>query len=175
MIAVIWKALIRVAEAKHGKLRPSLISHVLNLRGRTLLPISDDCCGSLIKPVIVSFLGEMSKNIHFQYLVSLVGDAITKAINECGKVEKGDDLFLMVNNDWREAGEEFKRDGVDAYFLTSTCGMTFYPNFGWGKAVRVNHVQSQVEIIVLMDTKDGDGIEAGICLDENDMQLFQLL
>ena len=50
--------------------------------------------------------------------VSLVGDATTKTINECGKIDKGDDLFLMVNYSCREAGEEFERGGLDAYFFT---------------------------------------------------------
>ncbi|KAK9205932.1 hypothetical protein WN943_016203 [Citrus x changshan-huyou] len=164
---VIWKAL------KHGKLRPSLIAHMLNLRGRTLLPISDDCCGNPIKPIFIRFFQEMSKNIQLQDLVSLVGDATTKTINECGKIDKGDDIFLMVNYSCREAGEEFERGGLDAYFFTSNCEMPFYQNFSWGKAVRDSHVQSQVQMIVLIGTKVGDGIESRTCLDENDMKLCQ--
>lgn len=51
--------------------------------------------------------------------------------------------------------------------------MPFYPNFSWGKAVRDSHVQSQVEMIVLIGTNVGDGIESRTCLDENDMKLCQ--
>ncbi|ESR56251.1 hypothetical protein CICLE_v10021927mg [Citrus x clementina] len=105
---VIWKAL------KHGRLRPSLIAHMLNLRGRTLLPISDDCYGNPIKPIFIRFFQEMSKSIQLQ------------------------DLYLC-----------------------------------WGKAVRDSHVQSQVEMIVLIGTNVGDGIESRTCLDENDMKLCQ--
>ncbi|KAL5784057.1 hypothetical protein ACOSQ2_006449 [Xanthoceras sorbifolium] len=172
--AVIWKALIRLNQAKHGKLRPSVISNTMNLRGRcTVLPISENSCGNLYRPVTVQFVPKDKEgNPEFQDLVSLLSDSITDAVNDCTKPQNGDDLFSMVTNAWREAGEEFHKDEVDAYGFTSMCRMPLYADFGWGKPIRVTHVQSVAEMIMLFDTRDGDGIEAWINLDENDMQRF---
>ncbi|KAJ4723494.1 vinorine synthase-like, partial [Melia azedarach] len=174
---VIWKALIRASEARHGKLRPSVIAHMLNLRQRTPLPISDDCCGNLIMPIIARFTPEKKKksynNLEFQDFSFLLRNAITNVENECGKLQNGDDLFSMVKNAWREANREFDREETDAYFFTSNCKMPFYLDFGWGKPTRTCHVQSEVEMIVLVDSKNGEGIEARICLDEITMKFFE--
>ena len=47
-------------------------------------------------------------------------------------------------------------------------------DFGWGNpgwSCCVNDLLSNV--IALMDTKDGDGVEAFVTLDEDDMELFE--
>ncbi|KAJ0034784.1 hypothetical protein Pint_25807 [Pistacia integerrima] len=175
--ALIWKALIRKAETKHGKLRPSVMTLLINMRGRTTkaLPISEDSCGNFTRPVMVKFKPEKKRNkVEFHELVSLIFDAIANAVKDSAKPQNGDEIFLMVDRAWSEATEECNREEVESYFFTSTCRMPFYPDFGWGKPVRVMRVQSfPEEIILLMDTKDGDGVEAWISLDENDMPIFQ--
>ncbi|KAJ0093498.1 hypothetical protein Patl1_26397 [Pistacia atlantica] len=174
--AIIWKALMRVCQTKHGQLRPSIICHTMNMRGRTALPISDDCCGNLFRPVIVKFtLENKSNKVEFHHLVSLLGNAIRSTVTDCAKPQNGDDFSSMVSDAWKEAGEELNKDTdkVDAYGFTSLCRMPIYPDFGWGMPARVTHVQSVVELIMLFDTRDGDGVEAWISLDENDMNVFQ--
>ncbi|KAH7572832.1 hypothetical protein JRO89_XS03G0021300 [Xanthoceras sorbifolium] len=171
--AVIWKALMKVSQVRHGKLRPSVIIHMLNLRGRTALPISDDYCGNLVRPAIIRFTPDKESRMELRNMVSLLGNEINFAVNECAKPQTSDDLFYMVYNAWKNAVEAFGRGEADAYFYTSICGMPLYPDFGWEKPVRVIHTQSLVEMIVLQDTRDEDGIEARICLDENVMSLFE--
>uniref|UniRef100_B9I4N0 Uncharacterized protein n=1 Tax=Populus trichocarpa TaxID=3694 RepID=B9I4N0_POPTR len=39
--AVIWKTLTMVAQAKHGRLRPSLLTHRFNMRGKIAMPVPD--------------------------------------------------------------------------------------------------------------------------------------
>ncbi|KAK9200928.1 hypothetical protein WN944_016128 [Citrus x changshan-huyou] len=61
--AVIRKALNRMAESKHAKLRPSLVVHMLN----THLHISHNCCGNLHRPFTVRFFQDKNnKNMNFQ-------------------------------------------------------------------------------------------------------------
>ncbi|KAJ4723496.1 acetyl-CoA-benzylalcohol acetyltransferase-like [Melia azedarach] len=173
---VIWKALIGVSEARHGKLRPYVIAHMLNLRRRTPLPISDDCCGNLIMPIIARFTPENKKsyyNLKFQDFSFLLRNAITNVEKECRKLQNGDDLFSTVKNAWKEFNREFDRKETDAYFFTSVCKTPFDLDFGWGKPTRTCHVQSDVELITLNDSRDGEGIEARICLDETTMQFFE--
>ncbi|KAJ4723497.1 Vinorine synthase [Melia azedarach] len=173
---VIWKALTRASEARHGKLRPSVIAHMLSLRRRTPLPISDDCCGNLMMPVIARFTPEKKKsyyNLEFQDFSFLLRQAITNVVNECRKLKNGDDLFSTVKNAWGEANREFDREEADTYLFTSGGTMPFHLDFGWGKSTRACHVQSEVEMIVLVDSRDGDGIEARIYLDEITMQFFE--
>lgn len=175
--ALIWKALIRMAESKHGKLKPSVITLLMNMRRRTTkaLPISEDSCGNFTRPVMVKFKPEKErKKVEFHELVGLISKAISNAVSDCAKAQNRDEIFLMVDRAWSEAAEECNREEVESYFFTSTCRLPFYPDYGWGKPVRVMRVQSfPEEIVLLMDTSDGDGIEAWICLDEKDMPFFQ--
>ncbi|KAJ6754691.1 F21J9.9 [Salix purpurea] len=84
--ALLWKALIGVAQAKHGKLRPSLLTLPLNLRGRVDLPITGNSFGNLYRMVGVQFNPkESSSEIH--HLVSLLNDAVNKANKDCEKVD----------------------------------------------------------------------------------------
>jgi shikimate O-hydroxycinnamoyltransferase len=39
--AVIWNTLTMVAQAKHGRLRPSLLTHRFNTRGKIAMPVPD--------------------------------------------------------------------------------------------------------------------------------------
>lgn len=174
--AIIWKALIRVSRLRHGEWRPSIICHTMNIRGRTVLPISDDCCGNLFRPVIAKFNPENKcYKVEFHDLVSVIGGAIRDTVADCAKPQSGDDFSSMVIDAWKEAGEEFNKDidKVDCYGFTSLCRMPIYPDFAWGKPARVTHVQSAVELTMLFDTRDGEGIEAWMSLDENDMNAFQ--
>ena len=60
------------------------------------------------------------------------------------------------------------------FFFSSWCRFPLYEaDFGWGKPIWVSNRPKPVEIVNLMDTKDGDGIEAWVSLDERDMLLFQ--
>ncbi|KAL5781138.1 hypothetical protein ACOSP7_006167 [Xanthoceras sorbifolium] len=112
--AVIWKALMKVSQVRHGKLRPSVIIHMLNLRGRTALPISDDYCGNLVRPAIIQFTPDKESRMELRNMVSLLGNEINFAVNECAKPQTSDDLFYMVYNAWKNAVEAFGRGEADA-------------------------------------------------------------
>ncbi|KAJ0093570.1 hypothetical protein Patl1_26402 [Pistacia atlantica] len=124
----IWKALNRMAETKHGKLRPSVMTLLINMRGRTTkaLTISEDSCGNFTKLVMVKFKLEKKRNkVEFHELVSLIFDAIANVVKDCAKPQNGDEIFLMVDRAWSEATEECNREEVESYFFTSTSGYHF--------------------------------------------------
>lgn len=64
---------------------------------------------------------------------------------------------------------------INAILLNSWCRFPFYEaDFGWGKPVWVSIASLPAgNSAVLIDTRDGDGIEAWISLDEKDMAVFQ--
>ncbi|KAJ4723498.1 vinorine synthase-like [Melia azedarach] len=101
-------------------------------------------------------------NLEFEDFSFLLSNAITNVVKEGRKLQNWGDLFSTVKNAWIEANREFDREETDAYSFTSTCTMPFYLDFGWGKPARIFHVQSEVEMIMLADSRDGDGIEARI-------------
>ncbi|KAH0767059.1 hypothetical protein KY285_002930 [Solanum tuberosum] len=93
-----------------------------------------------------------------------------------GKASSVDDVSsLVVNNHTKGVDKYLQRDTMDVYPITSWCGFPWYEaDFGWRKPFWVTSVSiNDYEAIVMMDTKDGDGIQAWIGLNENDMTQFE--
>ncbi|KAJ0547637.1 putative deacetylvindoline O-acetyltransferase [Helianthus annuus] len=66
----------------------------------------------------------------------------------------------------------FKR----SYVCSSLCGYPFNKvDFGWGKpmATVITFRSSYTNVFVLMDTPNGDGIQAHVFLENQDMEIFQ--
>ncbi|PWA91022.1 deacetylvindoline O-acetyltransferase [Artemisia annua] len=66
-------------------------------------------------------------------------------------------------------------NGLNNYYVySSLCGFPTYGiDFGWGKPVKVTMGGTMKNFILLMDTPNDDGIEATVCLEEQDMKTFQ--
>ncbi|KAD3642321.1 hypothetical protein E3N88_31545 [Mikania micrantha] len=68
-------------------------------------------------------------------------------------------------------------DQIQSYSFSSVCRFPFYQvDFGWGNPARVMIRSGNLDtnFIVLMDTPSGDGIEATVQLEEEDMAIFQM-
>ncbi|VVB17418.1 unnamed protein product [Arabis nemorensis] len=63
---------------------------------------------------------------------------------------------------------------TETYAVSSWCRMSFYEaDFGWGLPVWVAPDSVDKTQVVLMDAKDGEGIEAWVTLPETDMATFE--
>ncbi|GMY32503.1 acetyl-CoA-benzylalcohol acetyltransferase-like, partial [Fagus crenata] len=75
--ALIGKALIDLAQARHSHLRDSVICHSLNLRGKTALPIPDNSFGNLYMVTNTQVGGkDIESKVEFHDLVRLLQDSI---------------------------------------------------------------------------------------------------
>ncbi|PKI39182.1 hypothetical protein CRG98_040428 [Punica granatum] len=68
--------------------------------------------------------------------------------------------------------------GVDHFVCSSWCSFEFYDiDFGWGRPVWVSSIglckPMFLNLIFLVDTRSGDGIEAWVTMDEPEMALLQ--
>ncbi|KAH7574576.1 hypothetical protein ACOSQ2_009016 [Xanthoceras sorbifolium] len=171
--ALIWKARIRVAQAKHGHLRPSLLTLAYNFRGKTAIEIPKNAFGNLFKLVIARYEPTETR-FEFPELVGLLGDAIRRTTVECSETESPDDLFSSAINSMREIHESLAKMEADICVFTSVCRFPYYEiDFGWGKPAWVSSVHKPSDIVLMMDTKCGTGVEAWVSLEKKDMLLFQ--
>ncbi|KAH8486470.1 hypothetical protein H0E87_025469 [Populus deltoides] len=174
--ALMWKALTMVARAKHGRLRPSLLVHSFNLRGKTAMPVPDNSCGNFTNPALARFTADDDENkVELHHFVDRVHDGIRKRVTDSAKISSDDDLFSSVVNTKTEMIEAFHRSDADFYMFNSWCRMPVYEvDFGWGNPGWFSAVAVPGHnMFHFMDTKDGDGIEAWVSLEEDDMLLFQ--
>ena len=168
--ALIWKVLIAIAQAKHGHLRHSILFQTLSLRGKTALPIPDNSFGNLFMPITSRFGGDNESKMELHELVGKLDDSIRNALVDCKKPQNGDELFSMMTNSFKEVPDP----ETDIYLFTSWCRFPVYEaDFGWGKPIWVSTKAKTAEMISLSDTKNGDGVEAWLTLNEKDMLLFQ--
>ncbi|KAK3200242.1 hypothetical protein Dsin_023657 [Dipteronia sinensis] len=171
--AFIWKARIRVSQAKHGHSRPSLLTLSYNFREKTSLHIPDNAFGNVFKLVLAKYKPTETK-FEFPDLVGLIGDAISKTTAECSKTKNPDDLFSSAINSMRELHESLEKMETDICVFTSVCRFPYYEiDFGWGKPAWVSSVHKPSDIVLMMDTKCGTGIEAWATFEEQEMLLFQ--
>ncbi|RVW19400.1 Acetyl-CoA-benzylalcohol acetyltransferase [Vitis vinifera] len=168
--ALIWRALMVVSRAKHGRLRTSLASHAMNLREKIVPPLPGICCGNLYTEVPATFMADSGKT-ELPNLKDLVG--LLREVKFKESVSR-EDVLLTVIKSTNELHEALGKEDIDVYNFTSWCRFPFYGNdFGWGNPAWMTRCHTPVEMISLQDTECGDGIEAWVTLEKKDMLQFQ--
>ncbi|XP_006351852.1 acetyl-CoA-benzylalcohol acetyltransferase-like [Solanum tuberosum] len=171
VMSLIWKVLVGISTTKHGHSRDSSFVVLINMRGKSNLPcLEDDALGNCTMSGIANL--EAEKELNHE----LVGNTIRDTCAGIGKVASVDDISSLVVNNHTKVNEKFLQgEKMDIYVCSSWCGFPWYKvNFGWGKPFWVSSVSfDALELICLMDTKNGDGIEAWVSLKENVMAEFE--
>lgn len=115
---------------------------------------------------------------------------IVKAVKELRK--RGGELALLVQDEegssitigsklvgqMMDSNSKLSYDTHEPHTMSSWCKMQLYDaNFGWGSPVWVagNVVKALDNVTVLIDSKDGEGIEAWVTLYQEDMTCLPLL
>ena len=98
--------------------------------------------------------------------------AIRKIDNEYVKKLQGHTQHLDFLKD---ATEKFLKQDVVPFNFTSLCRFPIYEmDFGWGNPMWIGRVSLPFKnVVVFLDTKSGDGIEAWVNLKEEDMAKFE--
>lgn len=172
--STIWKALISLSSTT--KPRDSTLYLHLNLRGRTCItgtPPLASSCGNFYLEVPTRFKQD-SDHLELHDLVGSLRKSLRTSLTNCSKISSTDSLFSEVAKHVNGIREDKASGEVDVWLLSTLCRFPFYEvDFGWGKPEWVTTGGLPVEIIFLLDTKCGTGIEAIINLHETDMVQFE--
>ncbi|KAK0581238.1 hypothetical protein LWI29_011645 [Acer saccharum] len=177
VIAIIWRAQINAARARYGFLRTSLLCVAINLRGKTLKKVPENCCGNIYTVGTARFEADDETKMGLNGFVDQVRDAIKNTITEFGKQnEDGDGFFSkLIMKPCIERAEEVRKGEGDVHMFSSLRNvLPFYEvDFGWGKPAWVSLAERPYKSVMLLDTKAGDGIEAWVTMDKEEMAYFQ--
>jgi shikimate O-hydroxycinnamoyltransferase len=145
------------------------------MRGKIAMPIPDNSCGNFINVALSHFTADDETKVQLHDFVDRVYNGIKNMVSDCARVSSDDELFVMAEKIRIETIKAFTRSEMDLYMFNSWCRMPVYQaDFGWGKPGWVSGLYVPgVEMVFLVDTKDGDGIEAWVSLEEDTMLLFQ--
>ncbi|XP_051142558.1 stemmadenine O-acetyltransferase-like [Andrographis paniculata] len=175
--AFLWKCFM-AASLKNGK-SASALAIATNLRGRAQPPFPSDCFGNFISIETESSMnrptGEHTdlarkfrdaiRKCNGDYITRIQGDGGLRGLDA-----KMQSLFAEVPN------------GADLLTISSWCRFGGYEaDFGWGKPLWMttyfhgSRTSKYINIIGLMDTRNGQGIEALVTLGETYMPFFDAI
>ncbi|KAH7575029.1 hypothetical protein JRO89_XS02G0037700 [Xanthoceras sorbifolium] len=154
LIALIWRAQINAARARHGRLRTSLLVVAMNLRGKKFKKIPENCCGNLFSRLTARFDQENERKI-------------------MGLNEFVDQVMGAIRNSNMEYAKVVTQGGDDEDGFFSKVIMKPYIEY-LKKLEKKKEIFAQrvYKGVLLIDGKDGDGIEAWVTMEENEMAYF---
>lgn len=173
--AFIWRCAMnavrmRVAGAETSQ---SVMGVALNFRGRMVPPASKFMFGNIA--VSTQATSNIEDEIKLSSLVVQLQEAKRRVDGNYTTQLQTEQGFLAYYHLLGDVFLQYIRGELEFYILTSWCRFPFYEvDFGWGEPSWVTYANfSNKNVIALMDTKCGHGIEAWVTLDEEDMTKFQ--
>ncbi|KAF9598527.1 hypothetical protein IFM89_028059 [Coptis chinensis] len=166
--ALIWWRAMAIAPSESKHTRAYAAMHAVDFCQRSLPPMSDDYFGNASSFTVTPFIkGETVSEYHD--LVGYMRDSIRKVDgNFVMELQRGNELSM---NCIKEAKEQFLERGLVMFNFNSWCRFPFYEaDFGWGKPTWIATTKVPgMNLVILIDTKSGDGIEAWVNMLEEDM------
>ncbi|KDP26741.1 hypothetical protein JCGZ_17899 [Jatropha curcas] len=152
-----------------------MMLHAVNLRTRMNPPLPENSFGNFYR-VAMTFPSPTNNGEESNYddIVIQMRDSISKIDTEYVKKlqEAGNDEHMDFI---KQMAQFFMRGEMVSLNFTSLCRFPLYEtDFGWRKPIWVGSPSLTFKnLVVFMDTPSGDGIEALIHLNQEDMQKFK--
>ncbi|XP_073020718.1 pelargonidin 3-O-(6-caffeoylglucoside) 5-O-(6-O-malonylglucoside) 4'''-malonyltransferase-like [Primulina eburnea] len=179
--AFLAMVLTRIDRAKEDEMgsRDYIIAQAVNLRGRTIPSIPKYSCGNLVAQAFLQCLGasDDTRSMKFEDYVNLLGEATQKTVSDCGEIFlKGDEGGYNVIVDPKvKVVKRIKGGEVHVLWFSDWSKFGFYEvDFGWGKPIWCSVGSPAADnLVILMENKEGDGIEACVHLHQKFMESFE--
>ncbi|XP_077252666.1 stemmadenine O-acetyltransferase-like [Tasmannia lanceolata] len=170
--SLIWQSVIRV-QREEGSMGAYAVMHAVGLRKKTVPPLPDQSSGNIWVPSFSSGILESEfpeENMHGS-LVGQVRDAIRKVDCDFVKELQGQDGILTAHRPVNYLLEKYSHCGIGFCYFSSWFKSPIYEaDFGWGNPIWVSHCMLPIKNgCFLFGTKSGDGIEAWLNMEEEDM------
>ncbi|KAJ4715301.1 vinorine synthase-like [Melia azedarach] len=175
--AFLSKCIMAAFRTKFGSHKPTLLSHVVNLRAKAKPPMSESSMGNIVWIANVLCTNEEEE---LASLVCRLREAIMEINGDSVKSLQGNEGFLNRVNAVKKVAAMCGASQERITF-SSWCNFGLYDiDFGWGKPTWVSPVGLDESVpyflnnIILTDTRSSDGIEAWVYLLEEDMNILEL-
>ncbi|CAK7325400.1 unnamed protein product [Dovyalis caffra] len=173
----IWKCVMAASKALSGSPKPCILVEAVNLRPRTKPPMSDGSIGNIFWWA-TAVANPTDTNTELHELVNMLNEATALYDSDYTQTLQGEEGFETMSEYFSQLEGLFSLEKPDIFAFTSWCHLGFTKaNFGWGEPFWVG-LMGKVgpafrNLTVLIETKDGKGIEAWITLDEERMTILE--
>ncbi|KAJ4849805.1 hypothetical protein Tsubulata_031523, partial [Turnera subulata] len=167
--ALLWKCTMAASEQLHGCQRPSVLTHLVNLRRR--IASADNSLGNLLWIATAQHMITKPRP-ELKDLVGKVREGIVKIDDKFVETMRGDEGDSVMSKSLNELGGLVSKDGVDHIGFSSWCNFGYYnvADFGWGGPVWVSSIglagSPVMNLVILADTRMEGGIEAWLIVNE---------
>ena len=174
--ALIYRCAVAAASklSSVGFLEPSVLIQAVNLRKRIIPPFPEKYFGNMVWSYTIQTHAQESE-IEFPALVGQLKAGLADFCRTYGKNFTGQELIQVLFGEKAKTDSNDDHHHVNEYICTSWCRSLLYQSdFGWGKPIWVGHAGIGFKnLICLNDTREGDGIEAFVTLEEQEMAVFE--
>lgn len=170
-VEVVTALLFKCASSTSGG--RAVLCQNINLRSRLVPPMQENFVGNLAWFFPVPKLEEDGE-IELPGFVGQMKEALAEFCNTYASKFRGKEWCLSIQQHMKKA-KELYGSGAAKYICSSWCRLPIYEvDFGWGKPVwaRIGS-RAGKNVSILLDTRSGDGIEAFVTLEEQDMAKFE--
>ncbi|KAL5984081.1 hypothetical protein ACLOJK_018183 [Asimina triloba] len=168
--AIIWKCMMQAHRDQLGGGRVSLANQTVDLRRRMSPPAPPALFGN-----VISLGSSMATEADWQQhdVQRCLEGKMREAIKEVDDrhhisvLQQPDGIARLVEASLSKL-VRYDESKVDLYPFSSWCGFPFYEvDFGWGKPAWVSAcTMVSLNLVVLLNTRDGDGIEAWVSMED---------
>ncbi|KAH7857480.1 hypothetical protein Vadar_013177 [Vaccinium darrowii] len=170
--AFLWTRFMASIHSKKDPNKMYILIHAVNLRTRTNPPLPDHYLGNIFRFAIT--VPSMTNDEFKCYEIA------KQVREEIGKID-GEYVRMLGEgenhlNFLKETAKMFTKGEMVSLNFTSVCRFPLYEaDFEWGKPVWVIVAPMPFKnLVVFMDTRSGDGIEAWVNLTAEDMAKFEV-
>ncbi|KAJ4723781.1 vinorine synthase-like [Melia azedarach] len=175
--ALFGKCFKAVLKESYGSNKSFLLAHAVNLRRKARPPFSEYFMGNCFG--VVPFICKAEEETELHNSVCKFREALAKLNEDFVNSLQGDGGLVNFIEAIKRERETYYTNPIDMIVCSSWCNFGFYDlDFGWGKPVWVSpldftQVGANSNTIVFMDTKDRNGIEAWVVLQEEQMVILE--
>ena len=176
--ALIYKAIISASRTNNNSQNhpATLLLQTLNLRKRVAPPLPDTLVGSLVSFFPVGVDGEREV-VELHELVGTMRKEMGEFCEKYAKKYRTKEWLELIKKRLNESREILSKNGNNqlVYRCSSGCNFPIYEvDFGWGAADWITMPAFKMKNTVMMlDAKNGRGIEALVSLQDGEMAAFQ--
>lgn len=167
----LWKRIMAIAHQKPPtKAKRFAVIQAVNLRNRMDPPLPSHSFGNLWWFATAD--AEIDEEHEFPSLVAKIRKSIKEIDSDYIKNLQDTEKSMMAK---MKMGQMVYSGEVELCSFTSWCSFPLYESdFGWGKPVWVcSPGRPYKNVVLFVNTSDGEGIEAWVNLEENDMSVFE--